>query len=335
MKSIRIILIIWLFFLPEANALKPFRAVFYNVENLFDYFDDTLKQDEEYLPGNIRGWNSSRYYSKLGHISRVVSAIGENRFPELIGLAEVENDRCLKDLTQKAPLKNAGYHFVHLESEDQRGVDVALLYNPYRFSPSKIQTLTPRFINEPNKKTRDVLYVRGLIDQKIELHVFVCHYPSRLGGDVESETYRRQVSVMIRAHIDSLFQKQTNANILVMGDFNDYPEDKSIAQDLHAVASKINVSIANPDVLVNALPLNFKKGMNGTLKHQNSWGILDQMMFSQNLYKHISGVHILQTDFLLQPDVRWLGKKPFRTYSGYQYIGGYSDHLPIWVDMLF
>lgn len=335
MKSIWIILVIWLFLQPEANALKPFRSVFYNVENLFDYFDDSLKMDEEFLPGNIRGWNSTRYYSKLGHISRVVSAIGENRFPELIGLAEVENDRCLKDLTQKSPLKNAGYHFVHLESEDSRGVDVALLYNPYRFCPLRIQPLTPRFTNEPNKKSRDVLYVCGQIDQKIELHVFVCHYPSRLGGDVESETYRRQVSGMIRVCLDSIFRQQKDANVLVMGDFNDYPEDKSIAQDLHAVASKLVLYERIPHALINALPVNFKKGMYGTHKHQNNWGILDQMMFSQNLYKHISGVHVLQTDFLLQSDERWLGKKPFRTYSGYQYLGGYSDHLPIWVDMLF
>jgi predicted extracellular nuclease len=322
--------------LSSLSALsgEPFRIVFYNVENFFDYRDDSAKSDEEFLPGGLRGWTPARFYDKAGKISKVISAVGRNRFPDLVGLAEVENDRCLATLTKGSPLRNAGYSFIHLESSDTRGVDVALLYNKYRFNPIGYSALTPRFEGEPGKKTRDILHVWGNLDGKVLLNVFVCHFPSRLGGDAESETYRRQVAVMLRTVIDSLFSVDETSNILIMGDFNDGPDDLSISTDLKALPPSMLGQTGVKNLFNKMLELR-EKSMPGTHKNQGEWGFLDQIIVSGNMLRHSTQAGVLMADFLLCTDERWMGKKPFRTFNGYRWQGGFSDHLPIWTELLF
>lgn len=313
-------------------ARDSFRVMFYNVENFFDCNHDSLKNDYEYMPGGMRGWTPTRFWKKAGNIAKVVAAVGEDRFPEIIGLAEVENDNCIKSLLRGSPLKNANYSFVHEESPDSRGVDVCLLYNRYLFEVLSHEALTVVFKNEPNKKTRDVLYVSGKAYPNKLLHIFVCHFPSRLGGALESEIYRREVASMIRQKTDSLFRLYPNPTIVIMGDFNDYPTDRSLSLDLKACKPEIEPDSSKLYNLMLPLDGDPEKGTN---KHQADWGILDQILISGALLKQTKGVHIFDADFLLLEDQRWLGRKPFRTYHGMVYQGGFSDHLPVYVDFEF
>ncbi len=311
---------------------EDLRVVFYNTENFFDCWHDSLKSDQEFLPGGIRGWTPTRYYRKAGNIARVLAAIGVDKFPDIVGLAEVENEACLKTLVYSSPLKNAGYSFLHVESEDVRGVDVALLYNRYMFQLLGHQVLRIDFEGEPAKKTRDVLHAWGTTSSGDSLHLYICHFPSRLGGETESETYRRQVARQIRHSVDSVFKQHPSANILIMGDFNDYPSNKSLLVDLHAMPPSKEPLIGNLYNLM--LPLEGIPGL-GTNKQQAEWGIIDQLLISSNLLSKTKGANIFGPDFLLLEDERWLGKKPFRTYNGMVYQGGYSDHLPVWLDFSF
>lgn len=316
----------------HAFCREGFRIVFYNTENFFDCNHDSLKSDQEFLPGGIRGWTPTRYFRKAGNISRVLAAVGEDEFPEMVGMAEVENVACLKTLVYVSPLKNAGYSFIHEESEDARGVDVCLLYNRYRFQVLGHQVLNIQFEGEPAKKTRQVLHVWGEASSGDSLHVYVCHFPSRLGGEAETETYRRQVAKRVRSSVDSVFSLQPAAHIVIMGDFNDFPSNLSLSNDLRALDPTEQPIQGHLYNLM--LPMEGKPG-EGTNKHQSEWGILDQLIISSQLRSKTTGAHIFKPDFLMLDDERWLGKKPFRTYNGMVYQGGYSDHLPVWLDLSF
>jgi exonuclease III len=325
-------ILFFVFIASACFARDGIRVVFYNTENFFDCGHDSLKSDQEFLPGGIRGWTPSRYFRKAGNIARVLAALGEDEFPEIVGLAEVENDACLKTLVYSSPLKNAGYSFIHVESEDVRGVDVCMLYNRYMFQIIGKQVLKISFEGEPKKKTRDILHVWGRVVSGDMLHFFVCHYPSRLGGETESETYRRQVAKVLRSSVDSLFVQEPTANIVIMGDFNDFPSNLSLSKDLNALDPQKATSAMSLYNLM--LPMEGIPGF-GTNKHQSEWGILDQFILSSPLLQKTQGAHIFCPDFLLLEDERWLGKKPFRTYNGMVYQGGYSDHLPVWLDLSF
>lgn len=307
-----------------------FRVVFYNVENFFDCQDDTLKQDEEFLPGGLRGWSQARFYAKAGKIARVLASIGENGFPDLVGMAEVENDHCLNLLTRYSPLKNAGYSYIHEESPDLRGVDVCLLYNRYRFTVLKHQALRIVFPEDTIRKTRDVLFVTGLTSGGDTLHLFVCHFPSRLGGQARSESSRRYVAASLRQQTDSILRQNQCAKILIMGDFNDYPDDVAIHKELGAGLSP---PVSNSPALFNLMSGFLHKPDVGTHKNQGEWGCLDQMIVSTSLFCQVVTTAIFAPDFLLTEDVPNLGKKPFRTYEGMRFSGGYSDHLPVWTDI--
>ena len=314
------------------SARDGLRVMFYNVENFFDCKHDSLKSDFEFLPGGIRGWTPARFWKKTGQIAKVISAVGENKFPEIVGLAEVENENCIQSLIKGSPLKNAGYSSVHDESSDSRGIDVCLLYNRYLFTVIRHISFRVVFPENPGKRTRDVLYVCGRTSSGQVLHLFVCHFPSRLGGELESENSRRTVAKMIREKVDSIFLVQKESDILIMGDFNDYPANRSLSVDLMA-----GIPVSNPEnhKLYNLmLPFSGNPDV-GTNKYQAEWNILDQMMVSGSLLKRTEGAHIFDADFLLIQDERWLGRKPFRTYHGMAYQGGFSDHLPIYADFDF
>lgn len=315
-------------------ARTEFRVVFYNVENLFDCDHDSGKSDEEFLPSGIRGWTPTRFYNKIGKIGKVLSAIGIDDFPELVGLAEVENAHCLRVLTQSSPLKNAKYAFIHEESPDTRGVDVCLLYDRFRFQPIEHCVLKAYFKGEPNKKSRDVLHVKGLVDGKILLNVFVCHFPSRLGGEAETETYRCQIAQQLRVSVDTLFGVDPHSNILIMGDFNDYPQSRSLFKILRAQMPQ-SLKKGDTSNLVNLMLQVHRNGILGSHKNQGDWGFLDQFIVSTSLLPSSRGANVFNSDFLMHPDDKWLGQKPYRTYNGYQWQGGFSDHLPIWLDLAF
>jgi endonuclease/exonuclease/phosphatase family metal-dependent hydrolase len=313
------------------------RVMFYNVENYFDCEDDSLKIDDEFLPGGIRGWTPSKFWKKTGNIARVLAVVGDNGFPDIVGMAEVENDRCLQKLTRVSPLKNAGYSFIHYESQDIRGIDVCLLYNPYVFAVLKSRPVSVIYTDEPEKKTRDILYVVGKVYSADTLHVFVCHFPSRLGGELETGSKRQQVAAIVRHLTDSIFNVVPKANILIMGDFNDTPDCPSIRNVLEAVSpEKYLRSTKDVGIILYDLMEPFVGQYEfGTHKNQSEWAILDQIIVSGNLMEKSGKATIFRPDFLLVPDRRWLGEKPFRTYYGMKYQGGYSDHLPVYMDIKF
>ncbi len=328
----------WSFCLAQQTEKQNFKIMCYNVENYFDCVDDSLTDDSEFLPGGMRGWNYNKYLTKQAHIAKVITAIGGWEAPALVGMCEVETEKCLTDLTRFSGLKNLRYKFLHHESPDARGIDVALLYQPAQFKPIHDQAIRINFPTAPNSKTRDILFASGIIPTGDTLHVFVCHFPSRLGGELESEERRMFVASVVRGKVDSLFAANSRANIVIMGDFNDFPTNKSLLDVLGAKPVTDSVSSGN---LYNLMYKMHTEGK-GTNKHEGDWGALDQMIVSGNLLlqngrisTRQSDAHIFDAAFLLENDKTYLGTQPFRTYVGFKYQEGYSDHLPVYTDFWY
>lgn len=323
----------------QTSEKKNFKIVCYNVENYFDCVDDSLTNDIEYLPGGLRGWNTTKYLKKQTNIARVITAIGGWEPPALVGLCEIESEKGLIDLTRYSGLKGLRYRFIHKESPDARGIDVALLYQPKQFKPIHTEALAINFTFAPHSKTRDILFASGVIPTGDTLHIFVCHFPSRLGGELESQQKRIFVATVLRTKVDSIFASNSSAKIVIMGDFNDYPIDRSMLETLGAIQA--NESISNKQLYNLMIPFH-KKGK-GSHKFQGEWGALDQMIVSgslldgcnTSLYTSQENIHIFDADFLLEDDKNYLGKQPFRTYAGMKYQDGFSDHLPIFADFWY
>lgn len=310
----------------------------YNVENYFDCVDDSLTEDSEYLPMGMRGWNTTKYLKKQTNIARVITAIGGWEAPAIVGLCEIESEKCLFDLTHYSGLKSQKYKFLHHESPDARGVDVALLYQPKLFKPIHDEAIQINFPFAPTSKTRDILFASGIIPSGDTLHVFVCHFPSRLGGELESEERRVFVANVLRIKLDSIFAADSSPNIVIMGDFNDYPKNKSTLKGIKALPLTDSIST---EKLYNLMFEMHSKGK-GSNKHQGEWGALDQLIVSGNLlnkknafYTQQEDAHFFEADFLLENDKQFLGKQPFRTYVGMKYQDGFSDHLPIYADFWY
>jgi predicted extracellular nuclease len=322
----------------QERTLKNYRIVFYNVENFFDMVDNPETADEEFLPGGMRGWNSTKYRKKQANISKVIAAIGGWDAPPVIGLCEIESDKALTDLTRYSPLAALRYEFIHHESPDPRGIDTALLYQPALFKPVADEALKISFPEHPQMTTRDILYVSGIVPSNDTLHIFICHFPSRLGGELESEYKRMTVAAHLKAKIDELHKKHRNPNIVIMGDFNDYPDNKSLTEVL--LAKEPSGDISGTELYNLMIPL--QKAGKGTHKHQGELGTLDQIIVSGTLLNPQSGFYtlpqdarIFDADFLLEDDNSYLGKQPFRTYIGTKYNDGFSDHLPVYVDFWY
>lgn len=315
------------------------RFVFYNVENLFDTFDDTLKHDEEFLPWGMKGWKTERYEDKLKKIFKVLVNTGGWELPEIIGLCEIENRFVLEELIRKTPLSREKYGIVHEDSPDARGIDLGFIYRKDAFLPLKHQAISINFPFD-EYKTRDILHVEGLVNKRSDtLHIFLCHFPSRRGGQVASEPKRTYVAGQLRSRVDSILGIQPNAQIIITGDFNDEPTNKSIYEVLRA---KENWPLANKGDLFNYMHAYKVKEGKGTYKYKGYWNMLDQFIVSEGLLDGKNGVYlksnsaqIYKRPWLLQEDAENPGDKPFRTYGGAQYLGGYSDHFPIYLDLFF
>ena len=312
----------------------------YNVENLFDCRDDSLHADEEFLPTAIRHWTRQRYWRKLDGVARVVAAVGGERMPALVALCEVEGDSVLRDLTRRSLLRTAGYRYVAARPSDVRGIDVALLYQPYLFRPVATVSL---HIPPPEgrRPTRDVLLVSGRVLSGDTLDVFVAHFPSRSGGARETEPYRLLVARRIRAAVDSLYRLRQRPQVILMGDLNDYPHNASIRRGLEAVAPPTSTPRAiHPRRLYHLLADKAATRHRwGSYKYQGEWGLLDHIIVSGNLLLPDNPLHtspdradVYMADFLLADDMQYGGRKPSRTYYGMKYLGGYSDHLPVWAE---
>lgn len=326
------------FIFPDSIILKPrqIRIMFYNVENYFDTFNDSVKNDDEFLPDRGKYWTKNRYYNKQKHISQVIVAIGGWNPPELVGMCEIENQGVLSDLIRYAPLKNLDYKIIHKESPDKRGIDVALLYQKKRFTPIKYQAIEIRYPFS-SSTTRDILYVKGRTRQKDTLHILVNHWPSRWGGQLETERKRIFVASVLKNAVDSILNTNPLANIIIMGDLNDYPENKSVSKILQA-KSNFN-DIKNNNLYNLSAYLQNTKHI-GSHKHEGKWAVLDQFIVSgallsgkNHIYTSVDDVHIYKAGFLLEPDEHYSGYTTNRTYIGFKYHGGYSDHLPTFLDL--
>lgn len=304
-------------------AQESFRVMFYNVENLFDTKDDSLKNDNEFLPDAIRKWNFYRYKDKLNKIARVIIASGGTNVPDLVGLCEVENDTCMRDLIKYSPLREAGYRYVMTDSPDERGIDVALLYQRGSFKLIGTQCVSVPIEQLKKSPTRNILHVAGQVISGDTLDVVVCHMPSRSGGEKRSEPYRLFASNILQNLVDSLMNVRQHPYVVVMGDFNDSPESRSVVQLCEKGLQNLMTNLSE-----------------GTHRYRGQWEILDQMLVSGSML-HSQGricvskgqASVLRFPFLLEEDDKYGGDKPFRTYNGMKYQGGYSDHLPIMMEL--
>ncbi len=302
---------------------------FYNIENLFDIYDDPHTLDDDFLPESEKRWTKKRYEKKIFKIGTAISNIGyrsSGKAPSIIGLAEVENKKVIEDLIKSKHLVNKNYGIVHFDSPDERGIDVALIYQKAHFEVLSNESIHVEVTNPDGEKdyTRDILKVSGLLNGE-KIHVLVNHWPSRRDG-ADITAYKRIAAAdKNRALIDSIKNEDgEEAKVIIMGDFNDDPHDASV---LH---------LAQSDFYNPMLKLLTRR--NGTLSYRGAWNLFDQILFSNSFHKYEKGTHsfssakIFDDDFLKVYKGRKKGT-PFRTYAGRRYLGGYSDHFPVYVQL--
>lgn len=338
-KKNNVLLFCLLFFISgkaisQQNTLEA-SILFYNVENFFDIYDNPETNDDEFTPHGDRRWTYKRFTKKSQDISKVIlSASGWNP-PELVALCEIENLYVLERLTNATPLKSFSYKIIHKESPDFRGIDVALLYNANKFYPLEYKYIPLQLENDSVLNSREILYVSGILGDTDTMHIFANHWPSRYSGLLESQSYRNLAAQTLRTETELLQKKHHNPKIIIVGDFNDQPVDESISVHLGAIKySETNINIADNQIF--NLSFGWMNKEPGTMKFQSQWSVFDQIMVSGNLlntdnklYTHPDWAKIVHLPFLLKKDERYGGLKPHRTYSGFRYAGGFSDHLPV------
>ena len=317
---------------------KSLRIAFWNLENFFDPYVDSTRTYNEYTENGGQHWTLSRFYKKRNNIYKTILALSEGEPLAIFGMCEVENTFVTTMLFQETPLRKHNYRIIHYEGEDRRGIDVAIAY-----SIDKVQLISSEVIkirNPDNEhfKTRDILYAKFYDRKSDTLHCFVNHWPSRYGGEKETIHLRELAALLLKSKVDSLIMlNESIPKIVIMGDFNDTPLDNSIFNVLKAKTLERH---QENDTLINLFSDVSKLGFEGTLKHRYRWQTFDQIIISKSLYNNSKSIHyidntatIFHRDFLFIDDNTYGGKKLFRTYIGPKYQGGYSDHLPIYIDL--
>jgi hypothetical protein len=338
MKSKSILLVLVASFLfTFTNCSRKTTAIsfaFYNVENLFDTINDPNINDEDFLPTDDNPWNTERYNHKLEQLSKIMSDIDPTGFPSLFGLCEVENRWVVEKLISTPVMQKAGYNIIHKDSPDERGIDVALLYQPNKFKPLKSRFIPVVVPENPHNKTRDILYSKGLVNAHDTLHVFVNHWVSRWGGQAETEPSREYIASLIKTITDSIMKVNPDANILIAGDLNDNPTDPSMTNQLQAREVVPNPA---PKTLYN-LSLAIYKNGEGSLYYK-TWDMFDQIIVSTAMLTGDGGIKVnadkqtvIKHDYLLFKPKNGEAR-PSRTASGKKYFGGFSDHLPVYLEM--
>lgn len=302
-------------------------VAFYNVENLFDTIDDSKTADDDFTPEGKKKWTYKRYQIKIKKLSSVISQLGLNRSkfpPAIVGLVEVENEKVVSDLANSSHLRKHHYDFVHHNSPDERGIDVALLYNKIAFELIASETY-PVFLEDERGErdyTRDILKVSGNLYGEL-VHVLVNHWSSRREGAAETEHKRITAAKTVRSIIDEIHTKEMNPKIIIMGDFNDDPTSKSVEEYMVK------------DDFYNPMKKLLDAEKSGTLIYNGSWNLFDQIIFSKNFLDKEEGKFYFKHAEVFNKD--WMkiykGKfkgSPFRTYIGKWYQGGFSDHFPVY-----
>lgn len=314
-------------------------VAFYNLENFYDTVNNPLVNDDDFTAAGSKKYNTSIFLDKLEKLATVIHQLGSGVVPAgpaLLGVAEIENDTVLEALIHHPFLRPRNYQYIHFDSKDPRGIDVALLYNPSFFTPEKA---IPLFVPLPGKSkeaffTRDILYVTGWLAGE-RIHVYVNHWPSRRGGEERSNPAREAAAATCRKHLDSILQQQPDAKIIVMGDLNDDPDSPSITEALKAEG---NVHTHKTGTLYNPWNNMYKEGI-GTLANRDTWGLFDQIIITRSwLIPSPTGfwfheARIFNPGYLKENNGRYKNY-PMRTWDGNTYRGGYSDHFPTYIVLL-
>ena len=311
---------------------KEYTIAFYNVENLFDTINHPDKWDDDFTPEGKLKFNTERYQDKLNKLSLVLSSLDTLSLPSIVGLCEIENRKVIEDLCNQSALRHGNYGITHSESPDKRGIDCALIYKKSDFKYIKHDVINIQFPWEPEYTTRDILHVEGVLGKKDTVHLFVNHWPSRRGGQEKSEKNRVFVAEQLKKAIDKIQTSNADAKIIVMGDFNDEPNNISVSTTLNAGN---NQSSTNASDLYN-LVYNMDAKGEGTYNYRGNWNMLDHLIVSNSLINQEKGL-TTSYDAARIFNEEWICYKneqgvlvPSRTYGGPNYYGGFSDHFPIY-----
>lgn len=302
-----------------AFGQNDYSILFYNVENLFDTIDDPKKNDSEFLPSSTSEWNSSKYFEKLNHINKVINQINH---PLIIGLVEIENETVVRDIVKYSDKMKDKYGVVHYDSPDERGIDVAMMYDSSVLKLAGSGFIRYSLPDTAYSATRDIVWAKYKKGKEV-FYAMVNHWPSRRSGEKESEVNRIIAATAARKFIDSLMTVDKNVKIVFMGDLNDHPQDKA------------------PQLIYEKLTQMIypKSGsFGGSYCYKNQWEVLDHMMVSPAFIRK-KGIRIVPDsgkifsfDFLI---TEYKGNKvPFRTYGSKEYLAGYSDHLPVAISII-
>ena len=302
-----------------------YTIAFYNLENFFDTEDQPHVLDDDFTPKGFKKWNPPKFKKKVKKMGKAISKIGleeTGRPPTLVGIAEVENKTVIEALLQSKALREEPYDFVHFDSPDERGIDTALLYHKEYFEVVEAETLPLLIVDEDGERdfTRDILYVHGKLNHE-EVHIFVNHWPSRRSGVEETNHKRIKAAETVLDRVGKFLGE--SPNVVIMGDFNDDPKSKSI-QRLMDTGKFINPmeKLLSP--------------MSGSANYKGEWSLFDQILLSHTFLNFEKGTHSYEYAKIFSPKflMEWKGKykgNPYRTFVGKKYLGGYSDHFPVFV----
>lgn len=337
MKKIRIISIIFLLLFVNSNAQieDTLYVAFWNLQNLFDAVDDPEKNDESFLPEGDMEWTDDRLDKKMYNLSRIIRMMNNGNAPDILGVCEVENENVFKLMIDKY-LSDFDYDISYIESPDNRGIDNGLIFKSDKFKLLNLQADTVHLSD--NWPTRLIFGVNLLTNDNQKLTVFVNHWPSRSGGQMESEPNRISAANTLRNAVDRIFKNDEKANIFVIGDFNDDPVDVSVLETLRAYPIKCDslpsdFEMESTGELYNLSYQAFESGV-GSFKYRDTWNMLDQVIVSGSIMNGEKFNYICNSFEVFKPNViitkegKYAGT-PFPTYGGRKYLGGYSDHFPV------
>ena len=315
----------------EIKPSADIRLMFYNAENLFDTKDDSAKNDNDFLPGGVMRWNQTRYLKKINSLYKTIIAAGGWEPPALVALCEIENRDVLADLVYGTYLSNYGYGIVHQESPDERGIDVCFIYRKDKVKILEVRSWLPETADSTKLHTRSVMYAKTEISGDT-INLIINHWPSRRGGVLAGESLRTEIAAMVRRAADSISSAAGGkAKTVIIGDFNSSPDDPAIRLLNEKKDDQKGSRLVN---------LAARTGAQGTYRYMGTWETIDQVIVSEWLLDCPSGLstdkdgyRVFNAPFLLRKDSKYPGDSPYSTYKGYRYQGGFSDHLPVLLDL--
>lgn len=319
----------------QAQSIKKVSIGFYNLENLFDTIDTPDVRDSEFTPSSDKAWNSQKYYEKLDNMAKVISEIALDVTPEglaVLGICEIENKEVLEDLINRPALKDRNYQIIHYNSPDKRGIDVALIYQAAMFVPESSFHFPLTIEGRLDFYTRDQLLVNGKLLGE-DVHFLVNHWPSRSGGEERSLPLRNAAGDLSRSISDFILSMDEKAKIITMGDLNDDPFNASVSEHLKASG---DLNLLKEGYFYNPFALLHNPDNFGSLAYRGKWNLFDQMILTPAFLKtkrnkwHFEKAFVFDADYLKNADGKYKGL-PFRTYGGSNYLGGFSDHFPVYI----